>query len=110
MPYGAILIPNDTKKNEGKTGDILSSVTNIKNKLTSGWKDGGLSIDNATTLFKNAANLITENKDAIMSKFCGIGLTQLLVNKQITNETALNYLKQGFPKALGMTSVAMGFQ
>lgn len=110
MSYGALLIPNQEEKKEKKSDGFFSSLKNTGNKLMSGWKDGGLSIDNASTLFKNTANLLVENKDAIMSKFCGIGLAQLLKDGKMTNKKAIDYLKQGFPQALNQSAVAMGFQ
>lgn len=107
MGYCALLIPQSIKtEKENKQGFIES----LTGKLTSGLKNGGLNIENATTLLKNTANLISESTDTIASKFSGIALTQLITDGKITNETALNYLKQGFPKALGQTAISLGFQ
>lgn len=107
MGYCAILIPNNEEETEEKDVGLFESITG---KLMSGVKTGGLSISNATTLLKNTANLIIENSDKLANKFSGIALTQLLVNGQITNETAFGYLTQGFPNALNQTAIAMGFQ
>ena len=107
MGYCALLIPQMTKRKEEKDVGFIQS---LGNKLLSGVKEGGLNFENATTVLKNTALLISENADTIANKFSGIALTQLLKDGKITNETAFNYLTQGFPKALGMTSVAMGFQ
>lgn len=107
MGYCALLIPQTTTKKEEKDTGFIQ---NLGNKLLSGVKEGGLNFENATTVLKNTASLISENADTIANKFSGIALTQLLKDGKITNETAFNYLTQGFPKALGMTSVAMGFQ
>lgn len=107
MTYCALLIPNDVEKSESKDGGFIQSLTG---KLMSGLNNGGLNLNNATTLLKNTASLISEGVDTIGNKFSGIALTQLLVDGKITNETAFNYLTQGFPRALGLTSVTMGFQ
>lgn len=107
MGYCALLIPQTIQTSkENKQGFIES----LKGKLTSGLKDGGLNFTNATTLLKNTANLISESSDTIANKFSGIALTQLLVDGKMTNQTAIDYLKQGFPKALGQTAIALGFQ
>lgn len=110
MSYGAFLIPNNEPKKETNSDSFLDSVGKIKDKMMSGLKDGNLSFDNATTVLKNTADLISDNKDALKGKFCGIGLTQLLIDGKMTNKTALGYLTQGFPKALNQTAIAMGFQ
>ena len=107
MGYCALLIPQTTAVKEEKDIGFLQ---NIGNKLLSGVKEGGLNFENATTVLKNTASLICENVDTIANKFSGIALTQLLKDGKITNDTAFDYLTQGFPKALNMTSIAMGFQ
>lgn len=107
MSYCALLIPQDVNKDVAKNETFFED---IKGKLLSGVKSGGLSFSNASTVLKNTASLLTEGVDTIGNKFSGIALTQLLTNGKISNDTAFNYLTQGFPKALGMTSVAMGFQ
>lgn len=107
MTYCALLIPNDIEKKESKDGGFVQSLTG---KLMSGLDDGGLTLNNATTLLKNTASLVSEGVDVIGNKFSGIALAQLLVDGKITNETAYGYLTQGFPRALGLTSVTMGFQ
>lgn len=107
MTYCALLIPNDIEKSESKDGGFIQSLTG---KLMSGLDDGGLTLNNATTLLKNTASLVSEGVDVIGNKFSGIALAQLLKDGKITNDTAFNYLTQGFPRALGLTSVTMGFQ
>lgn len=107
MTYCALLIPHDKAKEQEKD---VSFIQSLGGKLMSGVTTGNLSFENATTVLKNVANVISENTDTLANKFSGVALTQLLVDGKITNETAFNYLTQGFPKALGMTSVAMGFQ
>jgi len=107
MTYCALLIPQNINKGSSKNQGFFES---LSGKLMSGLNSGGLSFENATTVLKNTASLISEGVDTIGNKFSGIALTQLLIDGEITNETAFNYLTQGFPRALGMTSVAMGFQ
>lgn len=107
MGYCALLIPQQTK---GKQETNESFIQSLGGKLLSGVKSGGLNFENATTVLKNTASLIYESVDTLANKFSGIALTQLLVDGKISNDTAFDYLTQGFPKALGMTSVAMGFQ
>ena len=107
MSYCALLIPQST--NEEKDSN-LGFFDSLKGKLMSGLNEGGLNFENATTILKNTASLVSEGVDTIGNKFSGIALTQLLTNGKISNDTAFDYLTQGFPKALGMTSVAMGFQ
>lgn len=107
MTYCSILIPQEPKKEEQSD---VSFIDNLKGKLLSGCNQGGISIENASTVLKNTAKLISDNTDALTAKFSGIALTQLMVNGKISNETAMGYLTQGLPKALGMTSVAQGFQ
>lgn len=107
MGYCALLIPQETTKTQGSNANFIQE---LSGKLLSGVNNGGLSFENATTVLKNTASLIVENTDTFANKFSGIALTQLLVDGKITNETAFNYLTQGFPKALGLTSIAMGFQ
>lgn len=107
MAYCAILIPQEKTKEEVKN---QSTFEKIKGQLMSGVKDGGFSFDNATTVLGNAADLVMENSDELFNKFAGIGLTQLLSTGEISNETAIGYLTQGLPNALGLTSVSMGFQ
>lgn len=108
MGYCALLIPK-TERKEVKSED-LGFFESLKGKLMSGLNEGGFSFENATTVLKNTASLISSGTDTIGNKFSGIALTQLLVEGKITNETAFGYLTQGFPKALGFTSVSMGFQ
>lgn len=107
MGYCALLVPQTVQSSKENKQGFIESLTG---KLTSGLKSGGLNFTNATTLLKNTASLLSESSDTIANKFSGIALTQLLVDGKISNETALNYLKQGFPKALGQTSIALGFQ
>lgn len=107
MGYCALLIPQNTIRKEEKDAGFIQNLTG---KLLSGVKSSGLNFENATTVLKNTASLVSENVDTIANKFSGIALTQLLKDGKITNDTAFDYLTQGFPKALGMTSVAMGFQ
>ena len=107
MTYCALLIPNDIKQSKQ---DSIGFIQSVSGKLMSGLDSSGLSLNNATTVLKNTASLLSEGVDVIGNKFSGIALTQLLTNGKISNETAIDYLTQGFPKALGMTSVAMGFQ
>ena len=107
MGYCALLIPQNINK---ETSSNQSFFDSVKGKLMSGLNDGGLNFDNATTVLKNTASLISEGVDIIGNKFSGIALAQLLKNGKISNDTAFGYLTQGFPRALGMTSVAMGFQ
>lgn len=107
MGYCAILIPQEKDKKEEKD---QSTFEKIKGKLMSGVTEGGLSFDNATTVLGNATDLIMENSDELFNKFSGVALTQLLAKGQTTNETAIGYLTQGLPNALGLTSVSMGFQ
>ncbi len=107
MGYCALLIPQETIKTQESN---ISFIQELGGKLLSGVNSGGLSFENATTVMKNTASLIAENTDTLANKFSGIALTQLLVDGKISNGTAFGYLTQGFPKALGMTSVAIGFQ
>ena len=107
MGYCALLIPQLPKKKKEKDQGMFE---NIKGKLMSGVKEGGLNIENATTVMSNAADLVTDNFTDIATKFSGIGLTQLLTQGKITNDTAFGYLTQGLPKALGLTGIAAGFQ
>lgn len=107
MGYCALLIPQNTIQKEEKDAGFIQNLTG---KLLSGVKSSGLNFENATTVLKNTASLVSESVDTIANKFSGIALTQLLKDGKITNDTAFDYLTQGFPKALGMTSVAMGFQ
>lgn len=107
MTYCALLIPQNVNKGSSKNQGFFES---LSGKLMSGLNSGGLNLQNATTVLKNTASLISEGVDTIGNKFSGIALTQLLVDGKISNDTAFNYLTQGFPRALGITSVAMGFQ
>lgn len=107
MSYCALLIPQLPKNEEEQDQGMFED---IKGKLMSGVTAGGLSLDNATTLMSNAANLVADNFTDIAAKFSGIGLTQLLTQGKISNDTAFGYLTQGLPKALGMTAIAEGFQ
>lgn len=108
MGYCALLIPQKEKKETNKIK--LGLFESVKGKLMSGLNDGGLNFENATTVLKNTANLISNGTDTVGNKFSGIALTQLLTKGKITNKTAYDYLTQGFPKAIGLTSVSMGFQ
>lgn len=107
MTYCALLIPQSISKTESGNGGFLQSLTG---KLMNGLNSGGLTLDNATTLLKNTASLISEGVDTVGNKFSGIAIAQLLADGKISNDTAYDYLTQGFPRALGLTSVAMGFQ
>ena len=107
MGYCALLIPQDAISEKSNVGGFAQKVGG---KLMSGLKSGGLSFSNATSVLKDTASLISEGVDTVANKFSGIALTQLLTQGKITSETALGYLTQGFPQALGMSSVAMGFQ
>lgn len=105
--YCAILIPQQINEEEERDEGLFADITG---KLMSGVTSGGLSFDNVTTVMKNTASVLIESKDALTNKFAGIGLTQLLTQGKITNETAFGYLTQGFPQALNQTAIAMGFQ
>lgn len=105
--YCAILIPQQINEEEERDEGLFADITG---KLMSGVTSGGLSFDNVTTVMKNTASVLIEGKDALTNKFAGIGLTQLLTQGKITNETAFGYLTQGFPQALNQTAIAMGFQ
>ena len=107
MGYCALLIPQDITSPKKSIAGIAQKTCG---KLMSGLKSGGLSFSNATSVLKDTANVISEGVDTLTSKFSGIALTQLLTNGKIDSDTALGYLTQGFPKALGMTSVTLGFQ
>lgn len=107
MGYCALLIPQDITSPKKSIAGIAQKTCG---KLMSGLKSGGLSFSNATSVLKDTANVISEGVDTLTSKFSGIALTQLLVDGKITSDTAFDYFTQGFPQALGMSSVAMGFQ
>lgn len=107
MGYCALLIPQTVQSSKENKQGFIESLTG---KLTSGLKSGGLNFTNATTLLKNTASLVSEGVDTVANRFSGIALTQLLVDGKMTNQTAIDYLKQGFPKALGQTAIALGFQ
>lgn len=107
MGYCALLIPQTVQSSKENKQGFIESLTG---KLISGLKSGGLNFTNATTLLKNTASLVSEGVDIVANKFSGIALTQLLVDGKMTNQTAIDYLKQGFPKALGQTAIALGFQ
>lgn len=107
MGYCALLLPQQIKETQETNENFVQS---LGGKLLSGVKSGGLNFENATTILKNTASLIAENTDTLANKFSGIALAQLLTDGKISNDTAFDYLTQGFPKALNMTSIAMGFQ
>ena len=65
MTYCALLIPQSVKKSESKDGGFIQSLTG---KLLSGLDSGGVTLDNATTLLKNTASLISEGIDVIGNK------------------------------------------
>ena len=91
MGYCALLIPQTVQSSKENKQGFIESLTG---KLTSCLKSGGLNFTNATTLLKNTASLLSESSDTIANKFSGIALTQLLVDGKMTNQTAIDYLKQ----------------
>lgn len=107
MTYCALMIPKEVAPKKEENQPFFEG---IKDKLMSGVKEGGFSIENATTLAKNGAKLISDNMDTITGKFSSIALTQLLTSGKMTNQSAIGYLTQGLPKAFGMTALSQGFQ
>lgn len=122
MTYASIILPynpkgEDTKSNPKEKQKLMG---NIKSAL----KNAGASVKNAITnpgqTIKKLGKYMTDDSvdamkkradlgDKVMNKFSGIAVSQMLVNGNVSNKSALNYLFLGFAPAMDKQAIAMGY-
>lgn len=111
MTYASIILPYDLKKNE--VNENPKTTPSLKGKFTSAMKKGGTAIKNAIQnpgdTFKTLGKYMQDNQDAILNKFSGIAVAQILADGKVTNQEALDYLFLGFAPALDRQAIAMGY-
>ena len=111
MTYAKIILPYNPTDQQVSTNpkDKLS----LKGKLKSALNKAGSSIKNAVQnpgqTMGNLGKYMQQNSDALVNKFSGIAMTQLMIDGKITNKDALNYLFLGAAPALNQTYAALGY-
>lgn len=111
MTYAKIILPYDPTDNDVSVNpkDKLS----LKGKLTSALNSAKSNIKNAVQnpgeTMQNLGKYLQQNEDAILNKFSGIAMGQLLADGKITNKNALDYLFLGALPALNQTYAALGY-
>lgn len=111
MTYASIILPYELKKNDVNSNP--KTTQSLKGKLKSAMQKGGAALKNAVqnpgATFKTLGTYLQSNEDAILNKFSGIALAQMLANGKVTNQAALDYLFLGFAPALDQQALAMGY-
>lgn len=111
MTYAKIILPYNPTDQQVSTNpkDKLS----LKGKLKSALNKAGSSIKNAVQnpgqTMGNLGKYMQQNSDALVNKFSGIAMTQLMIDGKITNKDALNYLFLGALPALNQTYAALRY-
>lgn len=111
MTYVKIILPYNPTDQQVSTNpkDKLS----LKGKLKSALNKAGSSIKNAVQnpgqTMGNLGKYMQQSSDALVNKFSGIAMTQLMIDGKITNKDALNYLFLGAAPALNQTYAALGY-
>lgn len=111
MTYAKIILPYDPTDNDVSVNpkDKLS----LKGKLTSALNSAKSNIKNAVQnpgeTMQNLGKYLQQSEDAILNKFSGIAVAQLLVDGRVTNKDALDYLFLGALPALNQTYAALGY-
>lgn len=111
MTYAKIILPYNPTDQQVSTNpkDKLS----LKGKLSSALKKAGTAVKGAVQnpgqTMGNLGKYMQQNSDALVNKFSGIAMTQLMMDGKITNKDALNYLFLGAAPALNQTYAALGY-
>ena len=116
--YGALLLPFEVTRE--KVLQNVKGKQNLKNKITSAFKNAPSNIKNAiqnpTQTFKTLSKYMTDNRNKISglmttigSKFSGVAVTQAIIDGKVSSQEALDYLFMGFAPALGVQGSLMGY-
>ena len=116
--YGALLLPFEVTRE--KVLQNVKGKQNLKNKITSAFKNAPNNIKNAiqnpTQTFKTLSKYMTDNRNKISglmttigSKFSGVAVTQAIIDGKVSSQEALDYLFMGFAPALGVQGSLMGY-
>lgn len=111
MTYAKLILPyNPQEYNVTTTPEQKLS---LKGKLSSAWSSAKASVKNAIQnpgqTMSNLGKYLQQSEDAVLNKFSGIAIAQLLVDGKVTNKQALDYLFLGAFPALNQTYTALGY-
>lgn len=111
MTYAKIILPYQPTTNEVSVSP--EEKQSLKGKLKSALNKAGATVKNAVQnpmqTMKNLGGYLQQNQDKILNKFSGIAIAQLMVDGNLTNKSAMDYLFLGCAPALGQTATALGY-
>ena len=111
MTYAKLILPYNPVDQQVNTSP--KAKMSLKGKLTSALSNASNVVKNAVKnpgqTMSNLGKYLQQNEDAIVNKFSGIAMGQLLVDGKVTNEAALDYLFLGAFPALNQTYTALGY-
>lgn len=111
MTYAKIILPYQPTTNEVSVSP--EEKQSLKGKLKSALNKAGATVKNAVQnpmqTMKNLGGYLQQNQDKILNKFSGIAVAQLMVDGNLTNKSAMDYLFLGCAPALGQTATALGY-
>ena len=111
MTYAKIILPYNPTDQQVSTSP--KEKLSLKGKLKSALNKAGATVKNAVQnpgqTMGNLGKYMQQNSDALVNKFSGIAMAQLMADGKITNKDALNYLFLGAAPALNQTYAALGY-
>ena len=111
MTYAKLILPYNPREYQVTT--TPKQKLSLKGKLSSAWNNARSAvkgaIQNPGQTMTNLGKYLQQNEDAIVNKFSGIAIAQLLVDGRVTNKQALDYLFLGAFPALNQTYTALGY-
>ena len=111
MTYAKLILPYTPIDQQVNTSPKAKMT--LKGKLTSALSSASNAVKNAVKnpgqTMSNLGKYLQQSEDAIINKFSGIAISQLLVDGRVTNRDALNYLFLGAFPALNQTYAALGY-
>lgn len=111
MTYAKLILPYTPVDQQVNTSP--KAKMSLKGKLTSALSNASNAVKNAVKnpgqTMSNLGKYLQQNEDAIVNKFSGIAMGQLLVDGKVTNEAALDYLFLGAFPALNQSYAALGY-
>lgn len=111
MTYAKIILPYNPTDQQVSTNpkDKLSLKGKLKSALNKAGNAVKGAVQNPGQTMGNLGKYMQQNSDALVNKFSGIAMTQLMMDGKITNKDALNYLFLGAAPALNQTYAALGY-
>lgn len=107
MSYAQLLFPY--KRSIKDTEADPEEKESLFGKLKSAFGDTDSAFEDPMGTLEDMSDVIVENKDEITGKFGGIGMSQLLVNGQLSTGDVSSYLVNGYAQTMGKTSLIMGY-